>query len=93
MYIRYTRDDFQLSDDLEVISVNTMMENGRKDILITHFEEAKIEHDAETPITYYRLNHINYKYQIRIRNPKRVAKKVFIRVWLGILSDENDIRL
>ena len=93
--IRYTREDFQLSDDIEVMSVNTMMEDGRKtqNILITHFEEAKIEHDAETPITYNRLNHINYKYQIHIRNPKRLTKKVFIRLWLGILSDENDIRL
>ena len=91
--------DFPLSDGLEVIRVNTLLdktliftENDVKNYLITHWENANIKHDEETTITYKRINHIDFKYQIHITNPNQVRKKVIIRLWLGISKDENDIR-
>ena len=91
--------DFPLSDGLEVIRVNTLLdktliitENDVKNYLITHWENANIKQDEETTITYKRINHIDFKYQIHITNPNQVRKKVIIRLWLGISKDENDIR-
>ena len=99
MILRYTTDDFELVDGLEVSSVNTLMQRNPlnnqdvKNHLITHWEEAKITHDGQSDINYRRINHLDFKYQISIKNPNNVRKKVIVRLWLGSSSDEGDIRL
>ena len=92
--------DFQLSNGVEVVGVHTVLDKNIlstnediKDVLITHWETVEINHDHLTPIRYRRIGHKNFKYQIHIRNSRRVEKNVFIRLWLGILKTKNDIRL
>ena len=63
-----------------------------KNILITHNEKADIVQDEATKISYDRLNHIPFSYQISIKNPRRVKKKVIVRLWLGLSSDDKDMR-
>ena len=93
-------EDFKLSEGIEVVGVNTVLgkeildtKHHIPDILITHWETKEIEHDSQTPIRYKRINHKEFKYQIHIKNPRRVKKKVLIRLWLGILNRQNDIRV
>ena len=97
---RYGLAEFQLSSDIEVTAVNTILDKDvlsvNKDIqnlLITHWETRIIRHDWRTPIRYTTLSHKNFKYHVHINNPRNVRKKVFIRLWLGILKDKNDYRL
>ena len=70
------------------MSTNKDVEN----LLITHWEIKTIHHDTETPIRYKRLTHVNFKYHLKIENPTNVERKVFIRIWLGFLTDEKDMR-
>ena len=70
------------------LSTNTDID----DLIITHWNNETIHHDTETPITYKRLNHLNFQYHLEIENPTKVERKVFIRLWLGFLTDENDLR-
>ena len=60
--------------------------------LITHWEKIRINYDAESSITYNRMNHIDFKYIIRIRNAYKVKRNVMIRIWLGLLEDEEKMR-
>ena len=96
---RYTTGDFKLSDGVEVVGVNTLIgkeiaatDKDVKNLLITHWEHKEIRHDQETTISYNRLNHLDFKYQIRIKNENQVQRKVFIRLWLGILMDKNGLK-
>ena len=63
-----------------------------ENILITHNEKADIVQDEATKINYDRLNHIPFTYQISIKNPRKVRKKVIVRLWLGLSSDDKDMR-
>ena len=63
-----------------------------ENILITHNEKADIVQDEATKINYDRLNHIPFTYQISIENPRKVRKKVIVRLWLGLSSDDKDMR-
>ena len=96
---RYTKYDFKLSGSVEVVGVNTLIdkeiavtEKDVKNLLITHWEHKEIRHDQETTISYHRLNHLDFKYEIQIKNAYKVKRKVFIRIWLGILMDKNGIK-
>lgn len=100
MFFSYREGDFDLSDGIEIASVNTMIVNdvGKtktaiENVLITFWENANISYSEKTKIYYERMNHLNFEYQIHIKNPKGVSKKVLVRLWLGSLEDENDIRL
>ena len=91
--------DFQLYNAVEIAGVNTVLDKNVlstnediKDVLITHWETVEINHDHLTPIRHKRISHMDFKYQIQIRNSKRIKRKVFIRLWLGILSRNNNIR-
>jgi len=88
---RYRQSDFDLHRDVEVTSVNTILDNRIKDVLITHWENKRIDHHAGFPITYKRLTHEDFKYKIQLKNPRRETRKVYVRLWLGLLGTENDI--
>ena len=55
-------------------------------------EERQIWHDQGTSITYQRLNHKDFMYKMNIKNTRMVKRKVIVRLWLGILKEEHDIR-
>ena len=63
-----------------------------ENILVTRDNEATIYVDSNNPITYTRLEHIEYNYEITIDNSSKSKKKVIVRLWLGLSSDETDIR-
>ena len=95
---RYKVAEFELSDGVEVVSVNTVMDKEKaatekdvKNLLITHWEHKEIRHDQESTISYNRLNHLDFKYQIQIKNKNHEKGKVFIRLWLGIPKDPFDL--
>ena len=99
LIFRYTQEEFEISNGIEIVSINTLVNKNlsstKRDLinhLITHWEEAKIKQDGKTSIKYERINHLNFKYQINIRNPSKISKKVIIRIWLGIAQDQTDIR-
>ena len=60
--------------------------------LMTFQEKAKVTLDNVTSINYNRLNHMDFKYTLVLGNPKHVKKKVFVRLWLGLLRNFKDIR-
>jgi len=96
---KYNKRDFLLSDDITVEGVRTVLNgdvlqtpNEISNTLITYMEQANIAwHNRYSRIIYNRLNHKDFRYLIQIRNPRRLRKKVFIRLWLGILHDANII--
>ena len=69
--------------DKEIAATEKDVEN----VLINHWEHTEIRHDQGTTISYNRLNHLDFKYLIGIRNENKVKKKVFIRLWLGLILD------
>jgi len=94
----YGERDFDLSDNLEIVRVNTLVhkstaktKNDAKNILITYVENALIKYETTSNIFYRRLNHMDFKYELQIKNPKGVRKKVMFRIWLGILANEKDV--
>ena len=64
-----------------------------KNLLIAHWEHKEIRYDQETNISHHRLNHLDFKYQIQIKNAYKVKRKVFfIIICLGILMDKNSVK-
>ena len=53
---------------------------------------ADTSYQDDTPITFKRLEHIDYNYEITIDNPSKSVRKVIVRLWLGLSSDVTDIR-
>ena len=53
---------------------------------------ADTSYQDDTPITFKRLEHIDYNYEIMIDNPRGTRKRVIVRLWLGLSSDVTDIR-
>jgi len=102
MFLKYQKKDFEVGDDLEIESVNTVMEktvaetnDDVNNILITFWETAKIHYQSksnkDTNIFYRRINHLKFKYELNIKNPNQVPKKVIFRIWLGLLANETDV--
>jgi len=94
----YRKTDFQVSDDVEIIGVNTVIEKETaetaediRNTLITFWETAQIRYASRSTIFYKRVNHLEFKYELNIKNPKEVVKKVMFRIWLGILADESNV--
>ena len=71
----------------EDIGVTKDVENT----LITFNEQNTVDAGA-TKITYSRLNHIPFTYEISIENHKKTQKKVIVRLWLGLSTESEDIR-
>ena len=62
-------------------------------ILITFWENAQIKYETTSTIFYKRLNHLEFKYELTVKNPKMVGKKVMFRIFLGILADDANVKL
>ena len=97
---RYRESDFELSNGLEIMSVKTVIADDSyptkldsTNYLFTFWEKAKIKYATTSNILYKRLNHVDFRYELHVRNPGKVAKKVMFRIWLGLLSDEKDVKL
>ena len=58
--------------------------------LITFYEEETVDFGQNGKVTYPRLNHIDFSYQISIENPRKTHKKVIVRLWLGLSTDSED---
>ena len=67
-------------------------EEDVRNLLITHWEKKTLQYKQDTSIIYERLNHLDFKYEIQLRNKNKVKRKVFIRLWLGLLKDQTDLR-
>ena len=67
-------------------------EEDVRNLLITHWEKKTLQYKRDTSIIYNRLNHLDFKYEIQVRNKNKVKRKVFIRLWLGLLKDQTDLR-
>ena len=59
--------------------------------LITFTEQNTVD-GGNSKVTYNRLNHIPFSYQIAIENPKKTQKKVIVRIWLGLSAGSGDNR-
>ena len=91
-----TQLNLELFSTFSVSSVTTLLTEvnpaGLENILFTHMEPHRINLDWETTIEYQRINHVAYKYRIKINNPRGTRKKVMIRLWLGLATDKQDVR-
>merc|ERR1712142_399242 len=94
----YREHEFELEDDVQISSVSTVVDASTaetnkdlKNTLITFWESAEIKYETSSTIFYKRLNHLPFKYQLNIQNPKQVRKKMIFRIFLGILADEKDV--
>ena len=91
-----TQLNLELFSTFSVSSVTTLLLGinpaGLENILFTHMEPHRINLDWETTIEYQRINHVAYKYRIKINNPRGTRKKVMIRLWLGLATDKQDVR-
>ena len=94
----YTRSDFTLSDELKVLEVKTTTNMYREfcptdfcpgkwsevvNTLVTYEEN---ETKGMPRLTYNKIGHHDYKYQIKMSNPQRSTKKVIVRIWLALGS-------
>ena len=91
-----TQLNLELFSTFSVSSVTTLISQDNvgfvENILVTHTEAHSIYLDSETTIEYQRINHVAYKYRIKINNPRGTRKKVMIRLWLGLATDKQDVR-
>ena len=94
----YTRSDFTLSDELKVLEVKTTT-NMYREFCPTDFCPGKWSEVVNTLVTfeenetkgmprltYNKIGHHDYKYQIKMSNPQRSTKKVIVRIWLALGS-------
>ena len=91
-----TQLNLELFSTFSVSSVSTLLTDedptGLENILFTHMEPHRINLDWETTIEYQRINHVAYKYRIKINNPQGSRRKVIVRLWLGLATDKQDVR-
>ena len=91
-----TQLNLELFSTFSVSSVTTLLTEvnpaGLENILFTHMEPHRINLDWETTIEYQRINHVAYKYRIKINNPQGSRRKVIVRLWLGLATDKQDVR-
>ena len=86
--------DFELPPGIEVQNISTVLEStGVENQLFTVWEKVTIHHSEDSDITYSRVNHEDFMYKITILNPKQIKDNVIIRLWLGQLKNEDDLRL
>ena len=100
IHFSYTKKDFEVNDGIEIVSAQTVIDKSvantkenLRNTLITFWESATIKYRKSSNIFYKRINHLNYKYELTIRNTKKVKRKMMFRIFLGILEDEKDIKL
>ena len=93
---KYVLEDFSLQNDVEVESIKTVMDKGQlstnediENVLVTVNEESTVRHHEGNEIQYTRINHLEFKYQLKIKNPQKITKKVILRIWLGPVTNER----
>ena len=98
IHLSYKKEDFILSDGIRILSVKTVIEKANsltktdlENFLITHWEKKTLNYKTTTPITYNRINHIEFKYKIKLQNENRTKRKVIFRIWLGLLESTTKI--
>ena len=72
-------------------------EPNKKNLLLTHWENTTLPHRVGSQyqsnacpcdfqddyvIEYKRINHYDFKFLLKMKNPNRVDKKVIVRLWL-----------
>ena len=86
----YTRENFALSDGLEVLEVKTIMDKKHvgtiNDIINTLVTYQEKEPRGTEKQKYKRINHKDFKYHIKLENPNKKVKKVIVRIWLALGS-------
>ena len=92
---RYRHEDFTLRSGVDIFSINTVVEKSDahtgedvENILFTHWEEAHLNYKENTPIIYNRLNHIKFKYKMKLINKENSQGHVIIRIFLGLLKSK-----
>jgi len=80
----YTRRDIALSGGVTVEEVFTTGTGLNKNSLQTYFEEITLKIADKSSISYRRLNHKDFTFNIKISNPQGSKKKVIVRLFLGI---------
>ena len=84
----YTRENFALSDELEVLEVQTIMDKKHvgtiNDIINTLVTYQEKEPRGTEKQKYKRINHKDFKYHIKLENPNKKVKKVIVRIWLAL---------
>ena len=92
-YLPYEIEDFPLSNGLQMLEVKTIIdkeelktENHVENMLVTFDEigNEKLTHHRE----YKRINHLDFKYHIKVANPQKISKKVMVRIWLGWMGQK-----
>jgi len=83
----YSLSDFPLSDGVTVEEVFTTGASLQRNNLETFFEPVQLQIAEGSLISYRRLNHKDFTFNIRIRNPQGIQKKVIVRIFLGESKD------
>ena len=96
---KYSLKDFKLENGVKVQEINTIVDtndaseitnHNLQNTLITLEEVAEIRHHRESRIRYVRMNHLPFKYQIKLENFQLVVKKIIIRIFLGLSKNDSD---
>merc|ERR1712142_711118 len=85
----YTRKDLALSDGVTVEEVFTTGSGLDRNSLETFMETVRLKFTEKSSITYVRLNHKDFTFNIKINNPQGSTKKVIIRIFLGLSKDKT----
>ena len=96
---KYGIKDFKLENGVKVQEISTIVDakdapeitnQNLQNTLITFEEVAEIRHHRESRIRYERMNHLPFKYQIKLENSQLAVKKIIIRIFLGLLKEDSD---
>jgi len=80
--IKYNLNKFRLTGGLAVKSVQVNQQRGPKNVLSTFTEIKKMTHKESFTMEYERISHRPFVYTIKLANPRRIRKKVMVRIWL-----------
>lgn len=92
---KYKKADLEVDDDLEMKAISTTMmhkEHKLTDRLVTHMEDYRITIRDDIFVHYKRMNYVDFKWKLEIKNPQRSKKKVMIRIFLAAPRDAEDIK-
>ena len=78
----YGPEDINLSDGLVVEQTFITSSNVPNNNLITFLQDHSARMASASRISYRRMNHKDFEFNIRIRNPNGSSKKVIVRIFL-----------
>ena len=79
----YGPDDLNISDGLVVEATFITSDDVPYNNLITFLQDHSAQMAAASRITYRRMNHKDFAFNIKIRNPNSSSKKVIVRIFLS----------